>query len=158
MRRAILAVVALLFAAHVQAADCVWASITGASRSKTATGAVTCTFTVATAAATDGMWLDSVGSFSVEVCAAAGQTVTTSFALSAYVYGAYSLVWAPAPFWDLPANTGIGAQCQQMGSFTVPGPIGRVAFAPSAGAVSSGNITIRVSAVQVGRYDAQGAL
>jgi hypothetical protein len=148
----------MLFAVQTFAADCVWLPVTGATRSKVATGAANCTFTEATASATDGMWLDSVGAFSVMVCADAGQTVTTSFALNAYVYDSLALVWAPAVAWNLAANTGINERCQPMGGFSVSGPVGRIAFAPSAGAVSSGNITIRINAVQVGRYDSQTQL
>jgi hypothetical protein len=158
MKRILLAVV-LLFAAHAQAADCAWSVISGAERSTYAIGAANCTFTVASASSSAGMALVGVGNFSVWVCAAASQTITTSFALSAYTYNPYALRWGAATFWNLPAPSGgIGNQCQPIGGFNVDSPVGRVAFAPSAGAVSSGDITIYLVANQRGTYDRRDIL
>jgi hypothetical protein len=152
---ALFAVLALFVAVpdKAAAADCTWSLVTGASHSVEATGAVDCTFTVATAAATDGMLLDSVGSVAVEVCADAGQTITTAFSLKAYLMNPWTGVWSRAPDYDLANASGeTGDICQQVGGWSVPGPQGRLAYAPSAGAVSSGSITIRMTATQKGRY------
>jgi hypothetical protein len=143
-----------LAAPPVYAADCAWSVITGAERSTYAIGAANCTFSVATATSSAGMSLVGVGAFSVTVCAASGQTISTSFALSAYTYGPYEAFWSKASAYDLPApSAGTGDKCQFIGGFEVDAPAGRVAFAPSAGAVSSGNITIWITAVQRGTYD-----
>ena len=129
------------------AADCTWARVTGASRSVVASGAEDCTFTVASRGATDGLNLNAVGAISVKICAASGQTITTKFAVKAYSFDPWYLDWIRDPDWDLSNPNGeTGAQCQVVGTWTVSGPIGRIAFVPSAGAVSSGNITIRIIA------------
>jgi hypothetical protein len=157
--RVLLCALLALVAGKTLAADCTWATISGAERSVQATGAANCTFTVATATATAGMNMVGVGGFSVEVCADSGQTITTSFALSAYTYSTYGLLWMPAPGYNLPApSDGTGDRCQQIGGFIAWGPIGRIAYAPSAGAVSSGNITIRITAYQRDIYNRAGVL
>lgn len=145
MGRILLAVLALLVASPVLAADCVWSPVSGAPRSVTGTGAVNCTLTVATASATAGLNLSGVGGFSVRVCADSAQTITTAFSLSAYVQDAYTLIWARAKEWDL-VGTLTGDRCYQIGGWEVISPAGRVAYAPSAGAVSSGSVTIHLKA------------
>jgi len=151
--RAIVVVLALLFAGPAFATDCVWSAITGATRSRKGVGAVNCTLTVATAAADAGMWLNAAGGFSVWVCADAEQTITAAFSLTAYAQEPYSLLWGPQPAWDV-ASTSTGSRCAPIGTgWRVDSPAGRVAFAPSAGAVSSGGITIKIIATGVGKYD-----
>ena len=154
MSKWFLLVFVLVFAPRAHAADCVWTAASSSSvRSVVATGAEDCTFTVATAASTDGMALSSVGTFTIEICADSGETISTAFALSAYIYSPYSLKWSSAPSWDVPTNGDTGNRCTTLASFRVPGPVGRIAFAPSAGAVSGGNITITLTAVEQGKYD-----
>jgi hypothetical protein len=148
MRRVLLVVLALALASPVFAADCAWSPVSGASRSVTGTGAVNCTLTVASASATAGLNLSGVGGFSVRVCADSGQTITTAFSLSAYVQDAYTLIWARSKDWDL-VGTLTGDRCYQIGGWQVVSPAGRVAYAPSAGAVSSGSVTIHLKATNL---------
>lgn len=148
MRRFLFLALALSFAWPAFGADCVWANITGASRSRTATGAVNCTLTPATATSSAGVNLSGVGAFAVEVCADSGQTITTAFSLSAYTYDPYAGLWMPAPDYNL-TSTSTGSQCVSFGGWTVVSPAGRIAYAPSAGAVSSGSITIRITATTI---------
>jgi hypothetical protein len=151
--KTILAILSLLVAFPSFAADCTWSAITGATRSRQGVGAASCTLTPATADAAAGMWLNGVGGFSVWVCADAGQTITTAFSLTAYAQEPYSLLWGPQPQWDA-TTTATGARCIPIGSgFQVDSPAGRVAYGVSAGAVSSGNITIKIVATGIGRYD-----
>lgn len=153
MKRAILIAAALLLASPTFGADCTWSAITGATRSRQGVGAVSCTLTPATADAAAGMWLNGVAGFAVWVCADAGQTITTAFSLTAYAQEPYSLLWGPQPEWNA-TTTSTGTRCAPIGTgFKVDSPAGRVAYAPSAGAVSSGGITIKIIATGVGKYD-----
>jgi hypothetical protein len=135
----------LIIAPNALAADCTWSRVPYASRSVVGSGAVNCTFTVATQTSSGGINLSSVGTVSVSVCAAAGETISTAFVLSAYVMDPWSLVWSRAPEYDL-SNGTTGDLCQHLGGWNVIGPIGRLAYAPSAGAVSAGAMTIRIIA------------
>jgi hypothetical protein len=149
MKRAILAVVALLFAAHVQAADCTWTAVsTTSARSVVGTGAIDCTFSTSA----QGMALSGVGGFAVYACAASGQTIATAISLSAWVYDPWLTVWSRAPAYDLVGTT-TGARCELLGGWAVESPAGRIGYSPSAGTVSSGAIYVRLIATGMGPYE-----
>lgn len=140
----IIFMVGLLVAFSAHAATFTWARVTGAARSTVGTGAVTDTFA---GGSTDGMALSGVEAFQVTVEAASGQTITTKIELIAYVQDPYTLRWSRAPRWDIPNGNGItGARSQYMDGFIVDGGAGRVAYVPSAGAVSGGSLSIRITA------------
>jgi hypothetical protein len=122
-----------------------WSLITPtAKRSVVGVGATSDTFG---AGAADGMLLDSVSGFGVRVSADSGQTITTAVSLIAYAKDPYTGRWARAPDWDLPNPSGVtGVRDQYLGGFAVSGPAGAVAYEPSAGAVSSGSLTIAIIA------------
>ena len=123
-------------------ANIVWTNI--GSRSVEGVGATTDVFG---GGATDGLDLSRVGSVSVEVEAASGQTITTAVSLSAKVQNPYTLRWNRAPAYDLDNASGItGDRGQFVGSFSVSGPAGRLAYYVASGAVSAGNLTIRLTA------------
>lgn len=143
MRKVLASIFAVAVCYQVHAADFVWTpASTQASRSVKGVGAAADTFGEGT---TDGMPLDHVGGFAVWVCADSGQTITTAIELTAYAYHSYLAVWAQAPVWNL-AGTKTGVRCEYLDAFPVYSPAGRVGYAPSAGAVSSGNLTIWIFA------------
>jgi hypothetical protein len=123
-----------------------WTTITGAQKSATTTGAVNATFG---AAADDGIPLTGLGGIVVYCEADSTKVISTAFALTAYVLEPYSGVWCRAPDYDL-TSTITGTRGVLMGSFFVSMPAGRLAYAPSAGAVDSGSITVRILGTQSG--------
>jgi hypothetical protein len=119
-------------------------TLTGA-RSATGTGAAADTFG---AGDTDGMNLDAVGGFGVYVEADETRTISTAFALKAYAKNPITGRWSRAPGWDL-AGSITGDRGEYLGGFEVVSPAGRVAYVPSAGAVSAGNVSIQIVATGV---------
>ena len=130
-------------AVNAFAADFAWSAASSqAGRSVKGIGATSDTFGEG---ATDGMNLTKVGGFAVWVCADEGETIKTAVELTAYAYHSYVAAWAPAPVWNL-AGSQTGVQCEYLDAFPVYSPVGRVGYAPSAGAVSSGDLTIWILA------------
>jgi hypothetical protein len=139
----------MLVAQQTYAADCTWsAANASAERSVVGTGAIGCTFSTSA----QGMDLSGVKGFSVEVCADSGQTIATAFSLSAWVRDPYLALWMPAPVWNLTSIT-TGVRCVYLDGWNVVSPQGRVGYSPSAGTVSSGSISIRITATGLGPYD-----
>jgi hypothetical protein len=136
-------IVAIAISFPVLAADFVWTMAdTNAARSVKGVGAAADTFGEG---ATDGMALANTKGFAVWVCADLGETITTAFVLTAYAQHPYLALWGPAPIWDL-SGSETGVRCEYLDAFPVFSPAGRVGYAPSAGAVSSGDVTIWIVA------------
>lgn len=127
-------------------ANIVWTTITGAKISVEGVGAATDVLDT-TASSTAGMNLSGLDGFAVYVEADSGQTITTAISLRAYAQDPYSGRWARAPDWDISNTFGVtGIRSQYMAGFSVDSPAGRVGYEPSAGAVSSGSLHIRIIA------------
>jgi hypothetical protein len=126
-------------------ANIVWTNI--GSRSVEGVGTTTDVFG---GAAGDGMSLNRVGSVSVEAEADSGQTITGVVALGATVQNPYTLRWNRAPDYDLDNLSGVtGVRGQFVGAFPVGGPSGRLGYYVKSGSVSSGSLTIRLTATSL---------
>ena len=143
MKRVPFFIIAILLYSQAFAADFVWTmASTNAARSVKGVGAAADTFGEG---ATDGMSLANTKGFAVWVCADLGETITTAFTLTAYAQHPYLELWGPAPVWNL-SGSETGVRCEYFDAFPVFSPAGRVGYAPSAGAVSSGDVKIWIVA------------
>lgn len=144
MTKVLAFIVAISLCFRVLAADLVW-SAAGAQAGRSVKGVGATASDTFGEGATDGMNLSRVGGFAVWICADEGETITTAFELTASAFHPYLEIWDPAPAWNLSGST-TGERCEYLDAFPVFSPTGRVAYAPSAGAVSGGGITIWIVA------------
>jgi len=92
---------------------------------------------------TEGVQLNGVGGITVTVCAAAGQTLSGSGTLTAYVWNESTSTWANAPDYNLTV-TGTTVRCQNFAPFWVADTHGRIAWVTTTVTASSNSVTVNV--------------
>lgn len=133
----VLALGLLLSAIAAAAAPTRTANETAAGSNAQACSAGSCT-RAAPSASTEGLFLTGLTGYRLEICAAAGQTLSGAGTMKAYLYDYTAALWMPAPALDQPV-TASGTRCTPFVDFNLTIRFdARVLFAASGVTVSGG--------------------